>query len=105
MPDTRSPTSSSPPSTSISFADIAGRLAKLRVECAKCGRAGVYSVARLVRECGGDTAITDWIAEVSADCPRRRANQLYNLCGARCPGLAEAFMPEVVSEIRGERLR
>jgi hypothetical protein len=56
----------------------AGRLAKLRIECAKCGRMGVYSVPRLVREGGGDAAIIGWIAEVSADCPRLRANQVYD---------------------------
>lgn len=103
MPDMRSPTSSPPPSrTNITFARIAGRLATLRVECAKCGRAGAYSVARLVRERGKDAAISDWVVEISSDCPRRRANQLYDLCGARCPGLAELFMLEVIGEIRGD---
>lgn len=104
MPDARSPTSSSPPRTVIILADIAGRLSKLRIECAKCRRAGVYSVARLLRKRGGDAAITDWIAEVSGDCRRRQANQLYDLCGARCPGLAELFM-SVVRDVRGGRWR
>lgn len=43
MPDTRSPPSPLTHS-SIKLADIAGRLAKLRIERAKCGRAGPCSV-------------------------------------------------------------
>jgi hypothetical protein len=39
---------------SIVFGELVGKLNVLRVECAKCGRAGRYSVARPIEQHGAD---------------------------------------------------
>jgi ribosomal protein S27AE len=61
---------------SVTPGEIAGRLEMLRVECPKCGRAGQSRVLRLMRECGADTLLAEWLARVTADRPKRQANQL-----------------------------
>jgi hypothetical protein len=67
--------------------DLIGRLDRLRVECAKCDRRGSYSVAKL----DPDTSLPDRLAEVSADCPRRKAGKWSDACDARCPDLSKLF--------------
>ena len=68
----------------VTFADIAGK----RVECAKCGRAGRYRVARLVQQHGGGMTLINWRERLIADCPRRKAAKLDDQCGARFPDLS-----------------
>ena len=46
---------------------------RLEVACEKCGRKGSYSVAKLYAE-RGDLKLTDFLAELTADC-RRVARQ------------------------------
>jgi hypothetical protein len=73
----------------IIFADLIGKLDVLRVECAKCGRAGQYPIARMIEGHGRDAKIVDLLSSVSADCPRRlRTGQTISVaCGARtCRG-------------------
>jgi hypothetical protein len=41
----------------------------------------------LVREIGLDGKLTDWLARISADCPRRKAASFADWCGVRCPDL------------------
>jgi hypothetical protein len=36
---------------------------------------------------GRDGRILDWLAELTADCPRRRAASISDQCHARCPDL------------------
>jgi hypothetical protein len=44
-------------------------------------------VDRLVERYGLDAKINQWSDEVSADCPRKQAMNLNDMCGARCPDL------------------
>lgn len=60
---------------------------RLRLACATCGRRGDYSIARMIRQ-SGDARLTDLLATLTADCPRRRASQgVYDRCGAIYVGL------------------
>jgi hypothetical protein len=52
----------------------------LAVRCAACGRSGRYSVKRLQR---GDLKLTYFLAQVTADCPKRRAGGFHDTCKAR----------------------
>jgi hypothetical protein len=63
-----------PHSGSLTPADPVGKLDYLRVACDKCGRAGHYGVHRLIETHGRDGKITDWLAGITADCPRRKSN-------------------------------
>jgi hypothetical protein len=65
---------------SLTLADIADE--RIVLTCDKCDRRGSYSVARLWRE-RGDIKMTDWLTEVSADCPRRQAGRFNDWCGVR----------------------
>jgi hypothetical protein len=67
--------------------DLVGKLYVLRVECDKCGRRGRYSVASLVDNIGLDGKLTDWLYQLTRDCPRKQSPGLSDPCGARCPEL------------------
>jgi hypothetical protein len=69
------------------FGDLVGKLTVLRVECTKCGRFGRYPLRRLIDRRGRDARIIDWLAELTAGCPRRRAASVSDRCHARCPDL------------------
>jgi len=71
----------------ITFRDISGKLAVLRVTCDKCGRSGQYRVDQLIMRYGIDAKLFDW--EPEADCPRKVARNEHDPCGARCPDLAK----------------
>ena len=73
---------------SITPRDLLGRLEVLTVEYGKCGRSGRYRVARLAKSIGNDAKLTDWLSDLTADCPRRLAGNISDQCGARCPGLS-----------------
>jgi hypothetical protein len=53
--------------------------------CAAVG--GRYHVHRLIDRYGIDAKLFEWSDEVTADCPRKQARDLYDQCGARCPDL------------------
>jgi hypothetical protein len=55
---------------SLTPADLIGKLDVLMVECAKCPRRGQYRVDRLVAQLGRNGRLTDWLAKITADCPR-----------------------------------
>jgi hypothetical protein len=71
---------------SLTPADLVGKLDTLRVACTKCDRVGRYPVAKLVERLGPDAKLTDWLSEITADCPRKR-----NQCGALCPDLPKVL--------------
>ena len=71
----------------IIFGDIIGKTEVLRVTCNKCGRDGRYIVARLIRHRGRDAKLIDWLAELTAECPKKIAHNMNDPCGARCPDL------------------
>jgi hypothetical protein len=57
---------------SITPADLVGKLDWLVLSCEKCGREGRYKVARLVKGLGADAKLTDWLSQITADCPKKR---------------------------------
>jgi hypothetical protein len=78
---------------SVTFGDLVGKLDTLRVTCNKCGRGGRYSVRRLALEHGRDGRLTDWLAELTKDCPWRQAPELFDPCGAQMPDLLKLARP------------
>jgi len=78
-----------PREDAITFRDIVGKLAVLRITCDKCGRSGQYRVDRLVLRYGMDAKLFDWSDEITADCPRKQAHNLNDQCSARCPDLSK----------------
>jgi hypothetical protein len=73
----------------IIFRDLVGKLDVLNVECEKCGRRGRYRLDRLIERYGLDAKLFDWSDEITADCPRKQAKNLNDICGARCPDLSK----------------
>lgn len=71
----------------ITFDDLRCRIRTLRVVCGKCGRAGRYSVDRLIDRRGTNGKVVDLLADLSADCPRRVANSFNDQCDAHCPDI------------------
>jgi hypothetical protein len=74
------------------FRDIVGKLEYLNIECDKCGRKGRYRVDRLVRKYGIDAKLFDWSDEITADCPRKIAKNLNDMCGATSPDLVKVIL-------------
>jgi hypothetical protein len=75
----------------IIFRDLVGKLDVLHVECEKCGRRGLYHLDRLIAKYGIDAKLFDWTDEITADCPRKQAMNLNDICGARCPDLPKVL--------------
>ena len=42
---------------------------------------------RLIDRYGIDAKLFDWLDEITANCPRKQAMNLNDICGARCPDL------------------
>jgi hypothetical protein len=77
----------------ITFDDLRLRLPMLRVVCGKCGRAGRYSVERLINRRGGGGKVVDFLSDLSAKCPRRIANTFNDQCNAHCPDIPRVINP------------
>ncbi len=75
----------------ITFGDLIGKLDVLRVEWAKCGRTGRYSMRRLIEQLGCDAKIIDWKDELTGDCPRRVKANYSDQGGATCPDLSRVL--------------
>jgi hypothetical protein len=69
----------------IIFRELVGKLNVLNIECEKCGRRGRYHLDRLIERYGLDAKLFEWSDEITADCPRKQAMNLTDICGARCP--------------------
>jgi hypothetical protein len=50
-------------------------------------RIGRYAVARLIEQRGRDAKVIEWLAEITADCPKKQAGNMSDQCAARCPDL------------------
>jgi hypothetical protein len=68
----------------IIFADLIGKLDMLRVACENDG---FYGLNRLIERRGRDAKLIDWLDEITADCAKKRAANMNDPCGARCPQL------------------
>ena len=75
----------------IIFADLIGKLDLLRVACDKCGRHGCYGLHRLIERRGRGAKLIDWLDELTADCAKKRAGNMNDPCGARCPALPKVL--------------
>jgi hypothetical protein len=74
----------------ITFGDLVGKIDRLEVACAKCGRKGRYAVARLIEQRGPDGKIVDLLSELRSDCPKHQAGDMGDMgdmCAVRCPEL------------------
>jgi len=69
----------------IIFGDLVGKLPVVRVTCTKCPRHGAYILPRLIRAYGPRAKVIDWVDVLTADCPKRSANDSNDECGVRCP--------------------
>ena len=58
------------------------RVLVLSVVCEPCGRRERYDVERLARQYGWDTKLTDLLAALTADCPKRGSVSVYDRCKA-----------------------
>jgi hypothetical protein len=63
----------------ITFRDIVGKLTVVTQN----------RVDRLIMRYGIDAKLFDWSDEITADCPRKQAMNLNDICGARCPDLSK----------------
>ena len=59
----------------------------LHVECRKCDRHGRYRVDSIAVAIGMDGKLTDWLYELTKDCPHKNAPGLSDPCAARMPDL------------------
>jgi hypothetical protein len=75
----------------IIFGDLIGKLDVLRVACDKCDRKGRYAVARLIEQRTRYGKVIDWLAEITADCPKKQAGNMSDQCAARCPDLPKVM--------------
>ena len=58
-----------PPDGALILSEV--RVPVLTVVCEPCGRRDRYDVERLTRQYGWDAKLTDLLAELTADCPKR----------------------------------
>ena len=75
----------------ISLGEIAARLTMVEVACNRCDRRGRLNVARLVEEHGAACPGPDLLRHLSADCPKRIASKLHDVCGIHMPDLPRVF--------------
>jgi hypothetical protein len=66
---------------------LVGKLEVLRVERAMCGRHGRYQIARLVAELGPTYRLTEWLRQLTLDCPQKAPSGPTRACGAIMPDL------------------
>jgi hypothetical protein len=55
------------------------RVPALSVVCDPCGRRERYDVERLMRRYGWEAKLTDLLARLTADCPKRGSASVYNM--------------------------
>jgi hypothetical protein len=75
----------------IIFGDLVGKLPVVRMTCTKCPRQGRYILFRLLRAHGKNAKVIDWVDVITADCPKRIANNMNDQCGVRCPDLPKVL--------------
>jgi hypothetical protein len=80
-----------PQDGAIIFGDLIGKLDTLRVECAKCGRAGRYRLANRIMRYGRDAKIFTLTDDVTANCARKHARSDSDPRGAICPDLPKVL--------------
>jgi hypothetical protein len=79
-------------SGSILLGQVADHLVTLEIACNRCDRKGKAAVDRLMTEHGPLMSIPTLLALLSADCPKRQAAKMHDVCGAHMPQLPGIFM-------------
>jgi hypothetical protein len=73
------------------FSDLIGKLDVVQVSCDRCGRNGRYRLQNLIAKRGRYASVVDWLAELTADCSIKQAQNWSDRCAARCPDLPKVF--------------
>jgi hypothetical protein len=73
------------------FSDLIGKLDAVRVTCERCERNGRYRLQSLIAKRGGDANVVDWLAELTADCSIKQAQNWSDRCATRCPDLPKVL--------------
>jgi hypothetical protein len=68
--------------------DLRPEVIHLEMACSRCARSGKLSIARLMRDHGGDATIRDAVVGVNADCPKLQETSIMGRCDVFFPGLA-----------------
>jgi hypothetical protein len=63
----------------------------VEISCRKCQRRGQLSVARLIREYGGDAPLPDFALKLAKGCPLLDSISIYDRCGAHMPNIGFAI--------------
>jgi hypothetical protein len=66
---------------------LVSKLNVLRIECPMYDRQGREQVVRLVAERGPRAQLTDFLSELTADCPQKAERGVTRACGAVMPDL------------------
>jgi hypothetical protein len=66
----------------IIFDDLIGKLDVLRIECPKCGRAGLVQAPTTRRVVRPTKSFFTFMHEIAADCPGQQARSDNDPCGA-----------------------
>ena len=77
----------------ITIGQVAQRTAMLDVACRRCTRRGRVSMARLMREHGGDAALWEAFIGVNDDCPNKDNVAAGKACSIYWPQLSALFPP------------
>jgi len=56
-----------------------------------CRDSQLLEVRRLIDQHGGNGTIIEWLAKLTADCPRKSSASISNQCYARCPDLPKVL--------------
>jgi hypothetical protein len=73
---------------SLTFADLIDKLTTLAIVCDKWGRREHYNVTRPIERYGPDAKLTDWLAGIAADCPKKNSIDMSDQRGAHYPDLS-----------------
>jgi len=52
---------------------------------------GCYGLKRLIERRGRDGKLIDWLDEITADCTKKRARNMNDPYGAKCPQLPKVL--------------
>jgi len=75
----------------VTLGEVARRAETLEVACGRCDRRGRYNLARLVERHGAAKGLPDLRDVLAADCPRQKAQSIYDLCRVHYPELPTLF--------------
>jgi hypothetical protein len=82
-------------SGSILLGQVADHLVTLEIACNRCERKGRAAVDRLMTQHGPLMSIPTLLVLLSADCPKRQAAKMHDVCGVHLPQLSAIFMPKL----------